>query len=132
MTKTRNTKQKTLVLEALENQQDFLSAQALFEILQKSGANVSQATVYRALQAMAEEGSLDTLNLGASRETLYRLCGAAVHHHHLVCTNCGKSIDFEAPKMEHYAQKIAKDHGFTEAHHTIEVFGLCPECSAKP
>ncbi|MFT4186583.1 MAG: Fur family transcriptional regulator [Micrococcaceae bacterium] len=131
MTKTRNTKQKTLVLEALENQQDFLSAQALFEILHKSGASVSQATVYRALQSMAEEGSLDMLNLGTSRETLYRLCGVTTHHHHLVCTKCGKSIDFEAPKMETYTQKIAKDHGFTEAHHTIEVFGLCPDCSTK-
>jgi Fur family ferric uptake transcriptional regulator len=45
----------------------------------------------------------------------------------LVCTNCGKTIEIEPPD-EQWVRRIAKRHGFTVSSHTVEVFGLCPDC----
>ena len=53
------------------------------------------------------------------------------HHHHLLCRNCGKAVEVEAPAVETWAARTASEHGFTEVAHTVEIFGLCPECTAK-
>jgi Fur family ferric uptake transcriptional regulator len=54
-----------------------------------------------------------------------------VHHHHLLCRNCGKAVEVEAPAVETWAARTAQEHGFTEVAHTVEIYGLCPDCSAR-
>ena len=53
--------------------------------------------------------------------TVYR------HHHHLVCTNCGKTVEIESPS-ESWLKGISDKYGFTIERHTLEVFGLCEDC----
>ncbi|WP_336857162.1 Fur family transcriptional regulator [Sinomonas albida] len=125
----RVTKQKVAVSEALDDLADFVSTQELHRILQDRGASVSLATTYRIVQAMAEDGLLDVLRADDG-EARYRRCEAHGHHHHLVCRRCGKAVEIEAPAVEAWANRIANDHGYTQVEHTVEIFGLCPECSA--
>ena len=49
------------------------------------------------------------------------------HHHHLVCTNCGKTVEIESPS-ESWLKGISDKYGFTIERHTLEVFGLCEDC----
>lgn len=125
----RVTKQKVAVSEALDDLADFVSTQELHRILQERGASVSLATTYRIVQAMAEDGLLDVLRADDG-EARYRRCEAHGHHHHLVCRRCGKAVEIEAPAVEAWASRIADEHGYTQVEHTVEIFGLCPECSA--
>ena len=125
----RVTKQKVAVSEALDDLADFVSTQELHRILQERGASVSLATTYRIVQAMAEDGLLDVLRADDG-EARYRRCEAHGHHHHLVCRRCGKAVEIEAPAVESWASRIAAENGYTEVEHTVEIFGLCPECSA--
>ncbi|MFT4148268.1 MAG: Fur family transcriptional regulator [Micrococcaceae bacterium] len=125
--KTRMTKQKKMIHDALAKQNSFLSAQALHDILAAQGESIGLATVYRIVQNMVDDGMLDSLNLGGTK-TLYRLCTVEEHHHHLVCTHCGMSIEFEAPAIEKEATSIAQKHNFTDVKHSVEIFGLCPKC----
>ncbi|MCS6710756.1 transcriptional repressor [Brachybacterium sp. EF45031] len=126
----RTTKQRTAILAALGRQEDFRTAQQIHEDLRAAGDPVALATVYRNLQALASAGDVDVLTTDDG-EAIYRQCEQAAHHHHLVCRECGRTVEFQAPQMEQWAEQIAAEHGFTDIDHTMEVFGLCPEHSAR-
>ena len=108
---------------------DFRSAQDIHAMLHQRGTKVGLRTVYRALQQLADAGAVDVLRTDDG-ESVYRRCSTG-HHHHLVCRSCGRTVEVEGPEVERWAQRVARDHGFTQVEHTIEVFGLCPECSGQ-
>ncbi|MFC0674214.1 Fur family transcriptional regulator [Brachybacterium hainanense] len=122
----RTTKQRTAILEELSRQEDFRSAQQLHDDLRSAGQAVGLATVYRNLQALAAAGQVDVL-VTDDGESIYRQCAQTAHHHHLVCRACGATVEFQAPQLEDWTRSVAAEHGFTDVHHTMEVFGLCPE-----
>jgi Fur family transcriptional regulator, ferric uptake regulator len=125
----RVTKQRLAVSAALDELDDFVSTQELYRILQNRGVSVSLATAYRILQSLADEGLVDVLRNGDG-EAVYRRCAVTGHHHHLLCRNCGKAVEVEAPAVETWAARTASEHGYTEVAHTVEIFGLCPDCTA--
>ncbi len=108
----------------------FSSAQEIHAELRRRGEQVGLATVYRHLQALCEQGSVDAIR-DASGETLYRQCETSVHHHHLTCRNCGRSVEVEGRAVEQWAERVAKEAGFTELDHTVELFGRCPLCTVS-
>ena len=126
----RNTRQRAAILETLSRQEDFRSAQQIHEQMRSDGETVGLATVYRNLQALSRSGRLDVLVAGDG-ESLYRQCEDTGHHHHLVCRECGRTVEFLAPKLEASMTAVAQEHGFTEVDHTLEVFGLCTEHAAQ-
>ncbi|WP_186760203.1 MULTISPECIES: Fur family transcriptional regulator [Arthrobacter] len=125
----RVTKQRLAISAALDTLVDFVSTQELHRMLQDEDVRVSLATTYRILASMAEDGLVDTLRNGDG-EAVYRRCSATSHHHHLLCRNCGKTVEIQAPAVESWAATIAKENGFTQVQHTVEIYGLCPECTA--
>ena len=124
----RNTWQREAVKEALDTSENFVSAQALHSTLRESGSPIGLATVYRALADLASDGDADSLQ--QEGESLYRACTPNSHHHHLICRNCGLTVEIEADAVEEWAQSVAAQHGFTRANHIVDVFGLCAACSA--
>lgn len=124
----RNTWQREAVREALGRTEGFVSAQALHASLRGTGSEVGLATVYRALADLAHEGEADSLV--QEGESLYRACTPGSHHHHLICRSCGTAVEISADPVEAWARQVAAEHGFTEPNHVVDVFGLCPACSA--
>ncbi len=124
----RATRQRAAVSELLDRLDDFRSAQDIHEELRRAGEGIGLTTVYRTLQAMVESGELDTLRTD-SGESVYRRCSRH-HHHHLVCRDCGRTVEVEGPAVESWAQRVAAEYGFTELSHTVEIFGRCPACTA--
>lgn len=126
----RNTWQREAVREALGSGGGFVSAQGLHSGLRASGSSIGLATVYRALADLAVEGEADSLQSDQG-EALYRACTPGQHHHHLICRNCGKTVEIEADEVESWAHRVASEHGFTQASHVVDVFGLCADCTSK-
>ena len=124
----RNTWQREAVREALGTREGFVSAQSLHSALRDGGSSIGLATVYRALADLADEGEADSLQ--QEGESLYRACTPGTHHHHLICRNCGLTVEIEADAVEQWARQVASEHGFTQPNHVVDVFGLCAECSA--
>ena len=131
MTETvrRPTRQRAAVEALLEDIDDFMSAQALHGRLRTQGETVGLATVYRTLQAMAADGTVDMMRTGDG-EAVYRRCNTGHHHHHLVCRSCGRTVEVEGPAVEVWADRIAAENGFSDVHHTLEIFGTCSDCQA--
>lgn len=125
----RSSRPRRLVRDALDEAEAFVSAQQVFDEIRTSGEKVGLSTVYRNLQAMAEAGELDVLRTGEG-EALYRRCGPR-HHHHLVCRQCGNTVEVEGPAVERWAAAAAAEHGFVDVTHSVELFGLCSECSGR-
>ncbi|MCY7413466.1 MAG: transcriptional repressor [Salinibacterium sp.] len=123
----RNTWQREAVRSALSTSEGFVSAQALHSALRQSGSPIGLATVYRALSEFATEGGADSLT--QEGESLYRACTPGSHHHHLICRECGLTVEIRADAVEQWAKAVAAEHGFTEPNHIVDVFGLCAECS---
>lgn len=125
---TRQTWQRAAVRDLLENSEEFRTAQQIHDLLRAEGAKVGLATVYRALQTMADSDEVDVLRT-PDGEAAYRRCSEG-HHHHLVCRSCGFSIEIKATDLEAWAAKVAGENGFTQVGHELELFGLCRNCSA--
>ena len=126
MTQKRSTWQKTAVREALANASGFVSAQELYQVLVLQGQKIGLTTVYRALTDLVQLGEADSL-ASAEGETKYRNCGTD-HHHHLICRECGKAVEFELAGFEAAAAQLALSHGFHDVSHSIELFGICAQC----
>ncbi|NEG69436.1 Fur family transcriptional regulator [Bifidobacterium choloepi] len=138
----RQTRQKDAIVAALRAHGEFVSAQQLHQALEDAGEHIGLATVYRQLNALADSGEADTVRLDGQQ--LFRLCGTGHadgddghdgaeprrHHHHLVCTSCGKTVEIDPPG-EQWLRTIADRHGFTIESHTLELFGLCADCRKK-
>ena len=122
------TRQRVAVLALLQDVDEFRSAQQLHGLLRERGERVGLTTVYRALQALADAGEVDVLRPPGA-ETVYRRCDKDAHHHHLVCRQCGQTVEVEGPTVERWADEVARRHGFTEVSHTVEVFGRCARCT---
>lgn len=129
VTQRRNTTQRAAIVQVLAGTDEFQSAQDLHGALRAGGSTIGLATVYRALQEMAGGGDLDTVRT-SSGEVLYRQCAQPAHHHHLVCRQCGRTQEVEAPTVEKWARSVAAEYGYTDINHELELFGTCAACSA--
>ena len=127
----RQTRQRSAVLALLDDQDGFRTAQDLHALLRERGDAVGLATVYRALQALVDDGLVDVLRTEGPGDgsAAYRRC-SPVHHHHLVCRACGRTVEVADPPVERWAARIATEHGFADVQHQVEVFGTCATCAA--
>ncbi len=125
----RETRQGGAVRDALAGADGFRSAQDVYAALRSEGENVGLSTVYRHLQAFADDGEVDVIHTPEG-ETTYRYCGDASkrHHHHLVCRVCGRAEEIEGRAVERWAATVAEQFGYTDVDHTVEVFGTCATC----
>lgn len=121
----RHTRQRVDIRALLAETSEFTSAQTLFTSLKAQGLNIGLATVYRTLNDMVELREVDVARTETG-EQLYRLCGSA-HHHHLICTNCGQTIEIQAP-LEGWVGSVADTYGYANVHHIVDLYGLCPDC----
>lgn len=125
----RRTRQRAAVRQHLERHQDFQTALQIYDGLRVDGDRIGLTTVYRTLQAMSEAGELDMLRT-TDGESAYRCCSTG-HHHHLVCRQCNRTVELTGPTVERWAQQVARQHGFIDVQHAIEVSGLCGSCAVN-
>lgn len=129
----RPTRQRTAVTTLLGEVEGFHSAQQLHGMLRDRGEPVGLATVYRALQALADEGEVDVLRPvdRGEGEAVYRRCATTRHHHHLLCRSCGRAVELDDGPVEAWLGEVASRNGFTAVDHTVEIVGTCAHCAAR-
>jgi Fur family transcriptional regulator, ferric uptake regulator len=89
---------------------------------------VGRATVFRTLAALEEIGAIERLDL-PSGEHAYVGC-EAVHHHHIVCSGCGRTVEIDDAGLRPVVREVARQTGFRVDAHRLELFGVCPACLA--
>jgi Fur family ferric uptake transcriptional regulator len=119
-----------MIGQVLAELPEFRSAQDIHGELRRRGERIGLATVYRHLQVLRQDGTVDAIQ-DQNGETLYRRCRSSAHHHHVTCRSCGTSVEVEGPAIERWAEQVAAEAGFTAIDHTVEIFGTCPACARR-
>jgi len=105
---------------------EFRTAQDVHAELRQRGEAIGLATVYRTLARMAADGEVDSIRTPEG-VAAYRRCSAG-HHHHLVCRECGRTVEITPPDLEAWTEQVGREFGFTHLDHELELFGRCPDC----
>ena len=90
---------------------------------------ISRATFFRALDLLTELGVIERLDLPTG-EHAYVACAKA-HHHHVVCSRCGRSAEVDDWGVAEAVAAMARASGYRIDVHRLELFGLCRHCQAK-
>ncbi len=88
---------------------------------------VGRATIFRALELFTELGALERLDL-PSGEHAYVPCEPRGHHHHVVCSVCGRVTGVDDVGLAPTLRTIARRTGWQIQSHRLELYGRCPEC----
>ena len=124
----RNTKQLSFILDTIKMMPRHFTADDVYEEVKKEYPGLGQATVFRNLNKMAEEGILLRIEVpGGARE--YELM--APKHSPAKCMKCGKLFDVEMDYMPNLEKKVKDAHGFQFSGHDIIFTGLCSSCIKK-
>jgi Fur family ferric uptake transcriptional regulator len=86
----------------------------------------ARATIFRTLEILADLKAVERLDLPNGDHSYIR-CDAG-HHHHVICTGCGRSVDLGECGMREVAAEVARRTGYQVDRHRVELFGLCPSC----
>lgn len=125
----RLTPQRLTISKAACAMRGAFTVDALAVSVRALDSAIGVATVYRAVSAMESTGWLERVGERAG-SVLYARCGAGDrHHHHLVCTGCGKVEPAECP-LGDTAAMAAASAGFVVTSHEVTLYGLCPACLA--
>jgi Fur family ferric uptake transcriptional regulator len=122
----KRTPARVAVLEVFHKSSAPLDVDTVFEQLQKNGIDVDKVTVYRTLNTLTDFNILRKVEF---QEGKFRYELASLpHHHHLICTNCGRVEDIRECGMEEVENKLQKRTAFIIKQHNAEFFGLCAKC----
>jgi Fur family transcriptional regulator, ferric uptake regulator len=122
------TEQREVVLSVLLDAQDHLTAEEVYNEIKKEHpeSNIGIATVYRALSFLEEVDLITSIAFGTDGKKYES--NAKSHHDHLICTNCGKIIEFVDDEIEKRQDKIAKKNKFKITSHSMQLYGTCETC----
>lgn len=123
------TSQRRDILKVLvENRDRHFSAEQLLSEVRKINSDIGLATIYRNLELFCKLGITNQLEFDSSYKH-YELNLEENHHHHLLCVNCGKIIEFNDNVIEQFEEELEKEHSFNIMNHRIKFYGLCQECN---
>lgn len=121
------TPQRLRVAETLFGTHRHVSAEEIGEKLRTAGESIGKATIYRTLDLLLKAGLIREHDFGEGFRR-YEARPTRPRHEHLVCTRCGKVIEFESDAVERLEREIAALHHFRPSRHRLEIYGLCEQC----
>jgi len=123
----RYTQQRQEIWDELRSSNKHRDAEEIFFALRNHGLKISRATVYRTIEMLVKYNLIDKLEIGDGRAR-FEYNDKYIHHDHLVCTKCGKIVEFYNDEIEELQNKIAKQHNFKLLDKSHQLFGICKEC----
>ena len=123
----RRTSQREVIMEVFLSTEEHLTSEDLYWLVQKVDPSVGHTTVYRTLKLLTEAGLAREVRFGDNK-TYYEHHFEHQHHDHMICTECGKVIEFFSAEIEALQDKMADNFDFKPTHHSLRMWGVCAEC----
>ena len=123
----RRTAQRDLIMEMFLRTEEHLTSEDLYWLVQKGDPTVGHTTVYRTLKLLTEAGLAREVRFGDNK-TYYEHHYNHDHHDHMICTECGKVIEFFSQAIESMQDEMADKLGFRPTHHSLRMWGVCSDC----
>ena len=123
----RLTPQRMMILSAIENSDNHISAEEIYTQITAKYPNVNISTVYRTLELLKRLGLVTETDLGEGRVRYHP--AEKGHHHHLVCWECGAIIDLDESVLSPVKDVLLKEYGFIADLRHLAILGRCVNCS---
>jgi Fur family ferric uptake transcriptional regulator len=123
----KRTAQRDLILDIFLRTEAHLSSEDLYRLVQKDDPSIGQTTVYRTLKLLTEAGLAREVRFGDGR-THYEHNYKHQHHDHMICSECGRIIEFFSAELEAIQDAMAAKHRFEVTQHLLRIIGVCAEC----
>jgi Fur family transcriptional regulator, ferric uptake regulator len=123
----RNTRQRQVVLEELQKLATHPTAAGLYGIVRRRLPKISLGTVYRNLELLARQGTIQKLDLGSQQA---RFDGDVHRHDHVQCVQCGRVDDIHGPPLDLPGGSADDSGGYQIFDYRLQYLGLCPRCRA--
>jgi Fur family ferric uptake transcriptional regulator len=123
----KKTYQKDLILETFLNTEGHLSVEDIYALVRKKDKKVGIVTVFRTLKSLTACGIAREISLG---DGLTRFEHSYRHpiHHHIVCTQCHRAIEYVCPELEKIQEEIIERYHFQPMRHRFQTYGICEDC----
>ena len=122
----RLTPQRLMVIAAIENSEDHISADEVYSQVVTRYPNVNISTVYRTLELLKRLGLVTETDLGGGR-VRYHPANKG-HHHHLICQECGAMIDLDESLLKPLEEALLLEHNFIADLRHLAIHGRCVKC----
>ena len=123
------TPNRRLVADLVASTSGHFTAADLLERGRREQVNIGRATIFRALEVMTSLRVVERLDLPSGAHA-YVVCDPDEHHHHIVCSGCGRNEDIADGELAGVVDEIARRSGYRIESHRLELFGRCPDCAA--
>lgn len=104
------------------------SVEEVFAKVSKKMRTIDLASVYRTLALFVKLRLVRVVNFGDGKDR-YEILNTEKHHHHVICTACGKIADVELADEERLEQIASKKTNYRITNHSLEFFGICHSCN---
>jgi len=125
--KQKLTPHRKLILDIFLENEGHRSAEDIYRVVREKDPRIGYTTVYRTMKILADCGLARPVDLadGINRyEHLYN----HEHHDHMICMQCGNSIEFYKPEIETLQDEASAQLGFKVLDHKLQIYGLCKNC----
>jgi Fur family ferric uptake transcriptional regulator len=123
----KQTEQRSAILRTFLETREHLSIDELHKLVRRTDPRIGFTTVYRTLKLLAGCGLASEVAFhdGIAR---YEHQYNRRSHHHMVCTECGASVEFFSEKVGEIEQEVGCKHHYVTTRHTFQIYGVCEEC----
>ena len=122
----RLTPQRLMIVSAIENSHDHISAEEIYSQVVAKYPNVNISTIYRTLELLEQLGLVTETDLGGGRVRYHPVDKG--HHHHLICQECGAVIDLDEATLSPLRDALLRQYDFTADLRHLGIFGRCKKC----
>jgi Fur family ferric uptake transcriptional regulator len=127
--KLKVTPHRELILETFLNHEGHRSVEDIYRTVRQQDPRVGYTTVYRTMKLLAECGLAREIDL-ADGITRYEHLFNHQHHDHMICMECGTSIEFFNEEIESVQDVASEQLGFKVLDHKLQIYGVCRKCQA--
>ena len=128
--KLKLTPHRQLILDVFLNHEGHRSVEDIYRVVRKQDPRVGYTTVYRTMKILVDCGLAREIDL-ADGITRYEHLYNHEHHDHMICMQCGQSIEFYDPGIETLQDEASAQLGFKVLDHRLQIYGLCRDCRGE-
>jgi Fe2+ or Zn2+ uptake regulation protein len=119
------TPQRLAILHVLHHSGEHLTPARVYELARRALPGLTEPTVYRTLEFLAENGLVHPMHLG-SGHLVYQMSDH--EHHHLICRSCGSEVEVQPAVVDNLYRRLESSTGYQLTDSHVTFFGLCPKC----
>jgi len=135
----RMTRGREAIMKVLAEAKDHLSAEDIYIKVYASYPSIGLTSVYRTLEVLVSTGLVYKFDFGEGRARYEISEGprGERHHHHLVCTDCGRIVDYtdfideELALLKKTEVELSKKYNFKIINHLVQFYGFCNKCRRR-